>query len=409
MRLRLWIFFLSFFILFSLRSKAQILFKLINDSLYNYSYAGGDEFNASKINQNDWRLVPWPRTTMGQFFAYDDRNTTINDGVAEFLLNEKDSIYTISPVEIDSGFVRRSKITSPEGKYKMKYRAGIIISNQKYHYGLYELRFKVEEGKGVWPAFWFHGGYKNEEIDAFELKGEKNNKIHVDTHCPYGCDNGYKNKLGLKTNFGNWMPVKNYLHDGFNIMLLEWKKDEVIWYINGYPLAYFKGAFPNPMNMYINTQVSSNFSAFQPAPDKSTVFPNTFYVDYLRVWKKDSIVRNLKLNSTANFKTSNRFKSDYRNFAKRHMGLMYNRKKFKAEDGLVSLTLTREHVLDIKVLGKLNHPKTRLQLKGSFATYEITYPDFEKEIAIDSREKEFELILSTRLKEYHRKIKLVSL
>jgi len=381
------------------RCFAQVFLKLSNDSIKVLQYSGGDEFNATSINENVWSLKPYPSTNMGQFFAYESANTSVENGVVIFTLKKKDSVYTIHPGLHDSSFLKRSKLKLLDNKFPMKYSAGIIISKQKFHYGLYELRFKVEEGKGVWPAFWFFGGNKNEEIDAFELKGEKNNLIHVDTHCPYGCDRGYKNKLGFNTNWGDWMPVKNYLHKGYNIMILEWLPGEVIWYINGYPLAYFKGNFTNPMNLYLNTQVASNYSAFQPAPDESTPCPNNFYVDYLRVWSyaPENTVAALK---ESKMTVSDRFASDYRNKALRHKGLMYVKKKFNAEQGMISLNLLSGNRLNVCVLGELNTEETELTLKGAFGNYTIKPEGSDATVTLDQRENKLELVIKTKSKTY---------
>ena len=384
----------------------QVFLKLTNDTLRPYSYGGGDEFNKSTVNENDWKLHLWPTTNMAQFFAYDPNNTTIENGLAIMALKQKDSVYTINATEVDSNFINKQKITLLDHKYPLKYTAGSIMSKQKYHYGLYELRFKVEEGKGVWPAFWFFGGNKNEEIDVFELKGEKNNSIHVDTHCPYGCDRGYKNKLGFKTNWGGWMPVSNYLHEGFNVMLLDWKVNELIWYINGYPLANFNGAFPNPMYLFINTQVASQFSAFKPGPDETTTLPNNFYVDYIRVWKSDVNTTPASLKVNGDFGVSKKFVTDYKNKPLRRRGVNYSKKKLEAEQGMISLTLSPTNNLVVTVLGELISTLTSLELKGALSTYVVKDFNKENELNIDAKETELILILKTSNKQYCQKIKI---
>jgi beta-glucanase (GH16 family) len=384
----------------------QVFLKLTNDTLRFYSYVGGDEFNTSSVNENDWKLHLWPTTNMAQFFAYDPTNTTIENGLAIMALKQKDSVYTINATEVDSNFINKQKITLLDHKYPLKYTAGSIMSKQKYHYGLYELRFKVEKGKGVWPAFWFYGGNKNEEIDIFELKGERNNSIHVDTHCPYGCDRGYKNKLGFKTNWGGWMPISNYLHDGFNVMLLDWRANELTWYINGYPLAYFNGAFPNPMNLFINTQVASQFSAFKPGPDETTTLPNNFYVDYIRIWKSDVNTAYPHLKASSDFGISKKFVSDYKNKPVRRRGVNYSKKKLDAEQGMISLTLSPSNNLIVTVLGELINTLTSLELKGALSSYVVSDFNKENEITIDPRESELTLILKANNKQYSQKIKI---
>jgi beta-glucanase (GH16 family) len=273
---------------------------------------------------------------------------------------------------------------------------------------LYELRFKIEKGKGVWPAFWFFGGNKNDEIDVFELKGERANELHVDTHCPYGCDRGYKNKFGINANWGDWMPSSNYLYEGFNLMLLDWRPNELIWYINGYPLAYFKGSFPNPMHMFINTQVASVFSAFQPGPDETLISPNNFYVDYVRVWKLCSKNELPLLIQQGDLKISNRFTTDYLNKAERDKGIVYNRRILNREQGMISIIKVSDNKLIVNLIGKINTPKTKFVLKGEYGQYTISGYGRERELTFDSREKELELILTVNKKAYSHKFKLSS-
>jgi len=342
-------------------SYSQLMFKLSGDSLKVFSYSGGDEFPGENIDYNYWK-GPWNRINMSQNFRYNDANVKLANGVANFVMLKQDSMYPIQLHEIDSSFLKEQKIAVENASYSVGYSAGMLITRQKFHYGLYELRFKVEEGKGVWPAFWFYGGSKNEEIDAFELKGEKNNEIHVDTHCPSGCDKGYKNKFGMNANWGGWMKVSDYLHKGFNVFLLEWNPGEILWYINGFPLAYFKGDFPNPMNLFLNTQIAADGRAFKPGPDKNTVFPNNFYVDYIRIWKELSsnvipIVR------PGNFVDSEIFPSEYSTKPLKKRGLMYLRKKLKQEEGLISVMLSPEK-MRVTVLGEITKRPVTITVLG---------------------------------------------
>lgn len=391
--------------IFSLPSYSQILFKLSSDSLKTFSYSGGDEFNDKNLNTNYWKS-PWTKVNLAQDFRYNEANVKMEDGLINFVMLKKDSVYRIEPHEIDSSFIKREKITIQDYQYRLNYSAGMIISKQKFHYGLYELKFKVEEGKGVWPAFWFFGGKKNDEIDVFELKGEKNNQIHVDMHCPYGCDNGYKNKLGIKTSWGGWQPVSEYLHEGFNIMFLEWKPDEILWYINGYPIAFFKGSMPNPMNLFLNTQIAADGRAFKPGPDKNTVFPNNFYVDYFRSWNevpKDSMP---VLKQRNNLSTSKRFTENYGNKALTKRGLMYSRKKFNNEDGILSLSLAEKGKMTVTVLGKLSNSAI-VFFQGKSKTYLVETFSKEYVFTLDDDEKELELVVKFDSKEFKKKINIL--
>jgi beta-glucanase (GH16 family) len=265
----------------------------------------------------------------------------------------------------------------------------------------------VEEGRGIWPAYWFYGGNKNDEIDIFELKCEKNDKIHVDTHCPYGCDRGYKNKLGFKTNWGGWMPVSKYLHEGFNVMALEWKPNELIWYINGYPLAYFKGQFATPMNLYVNTSVAKDGEAFPPGPNASTKWPNTYSVDYFRAWNFVPAAEEIVLRQNPEMKLSDKYPSVYTTKPKKKNGINYH-KKLKKEKGIVSVVYNGAEII-VTPLGPISDPKNELRLKGSKTDIQIK--DFSKEsrITLDPSETEVEVIIRSGKQQYSRKFKLARL
>ena len=379
---------------------SQLMFKLSGDSLRVFSYSGGDEFSGEHIDYSYWK-GPWNRINMSQNFRYNDVNVKLANGVADFVMLRQDSTYPIQPHEIDSSYLKEQKLTVNSGSFAVGYSAGMLITRQKFHYGLYELRFKVEEGRGGWPAFWFYGGNKNEEIDAFELKGEKNNEIHVDTHCPSGCDKGYRNKLGINTNWGGWMKVSDYLHNGFNVFLLEWKKGEIFWYINGFPLAYFKGDFPNPMNLFLNTQIAANGRAFKPGPDKNTAFPNNFYVDYVRIWSElpaDAI----PVVQPRNFFDSDKFLPNYDTKPVKKSGLMYQRKKFKQEDGLVSIAVSLEK-MKVTVLGELTKRPVTITVIGKNKRYEVTDLSRSMEFDLAKEDYDMELLISDGGKEFRRK------
>jgi hypothetical protein len=386
---------------------AQLLLQIKNDSIISYSYSGGDEFNQPQL-RSDWNSAPWPRVIMPQEVGFVSKNVSLENGLVKFLLLKEDSTYIMPGIEIDSSFLKRKKMTLTNNQFLTHYSAGVIFSKKKYHYGLYELRFKVEEGKGIWPAFWLYGGYKNEEIDAFELKGEKNNQIHVDTHCPDGCDRNYNGHKFINKNWGGWMPVSDYLHKGFNIMLLDWKPNEVIWYINGYPLAYFKGSLPNPMSIYLNTSVAKDNEAFNPGPDQTTPFPNSYYVDYLRIWKRNPDQttnednKPLVLNSNDSLGLSSAFETRYDIHPKKKSGVNYKKKKLDKDLGMLTLTLSSTRKLTINKIGIAKKPKMKLSITGveSKQVYPVSLNNKEETITIDPVDKTLELKITTHSKEY---------
>lgn len=385
---------------------AQVYLKLSEDTLRAYTYSGGDEFNAPMLDEVAWKNgLGGRRVLMTQDLAFSPKNVEQKDGVINFIANKQDSNYVLFSSEVDSVFLKKEKMQLKDNRFMTRYSAGGIISRKKYHYGLYELRFKVEEGRGVWPAFWFYGGNKNEEIDVFELKCERNDQIHVDTHCPYGCDKGYRNNLGIKTNWGGWMPVSTFLHEGFNIMALEWKENELIWYINGFPLAYFEGTFPNPMSLFINTSVAKDGGAFKPGPDNTTLWPNTYSVDYLRIWQPLKPADDVIIKVSEHFAFPAEESTNNRAVPEKKSGYIYKKKKVKKIEGTITLSLSAQRRLCINVLGKLKKESSVIIKTRST---EQTFDDFQKEITLDldKSETSFLVLVNTAGKQYSQEIKI---
>jgi len=383
--------------------KSQVLLKLYNDTLYNYEYAGGDEFNADKLDETYWlNGLGWTRVLMNTDLAFNPNNVQLQDGLIKFLAKKEDSLYTLGMYEIDSALVKRKNLKLDSNRFLTRYSAGCIISRAKMQYGLYELRFKVEEGRGIWPAFWFFGGTKNDEIDAFELKGEKRNAIHVDTHCPTGCDRGYTDKFSFSKNWGGWLPVKEPLDQAFNLMHLEWEQEEVSWYFNGYPLAYFKGRFSTPMNLYLNTSVAKDGEAFKPGPDQSNSWPNTYSVDYIRIWQSNGKSDTIQLKQ-------GRLKdvdSVYTNKPSKKKGLTYKRTEFSSSKAFVYLCLNSPNSLTVKLNGKLNSNKSRIHIRGEKTDVLLNDLTKQNKVEIKSGEKLLRLEITDGKRKYTKYLRL---
>ncbi len=375
---------LIIFFLYTSQFKAQILLKLYKDTLYNYEYAGGDEFNSEKLNDNYWTNgLGWTRVLMSQDLSFNPNNVIQENGLLKLIAKKEDSLYVLGQYEIDSSMLKRKEIVLDSNRFLTKYSAGCIISKSKMHYGLYELRFKVEEGQGIWPAFWFFGGNKNEEIDAFELKCEKRKLIHADTHCPYGCDRGYTDKFSFSKNWGGWLPVNEALDKDYNMMVLEWQPELLNWYFNGYPLAYFKGQFSNPMNLYLNTSVAKDGGPFKPGPNANTKWPNTYSVDFIRIWKLNSLSDTLELKAG----DLNDLDSSYANRPLKKGGLTFKKQEFKASKAFIYFSLNHNKTLTIRLNGALNSVKNAsLRIKGQSCDVLIT--DFSKPIKIELNSNE---------------------
>lgn len=155
-------------------------------------------------------------------------------------------------------------------------------------YGRFEARMKLPYGKGMWPAFWLLGANIDEiswpfcgEIDVMENGGSKPTIVSGAVHGP-----GYS--------AGNAI-VKEYeftdsrVDSEFHIYGIEWGPNYINYYVDDVLYNQITPedvtgdwVFNNgPFFMIINLAVGG---VFDGNPNENTVFPQTMYVDYVRVY-----------------------------------------------------------------------------------------------------------------------------
>ncbi|PZD95285.1 hypothetical protein DNH61_12080 [Paenibacillus sambharensis] len=166
-------------------------------------------------------------------------------------------------------------------------------------YGKFEVRAKMPEGKGIWPAIWmmptdqnlYSGWPASGEIDIMELLGHEPNKIYGTLH--YGVP--HDEVQGSYT-----LPDGSSFSDSYHTFSVEWEPGEFRFYVDGILYAkqndWFsqnvneaeKYTYPAPFDrdffMQLNLAVGGNWPG---SPDSSTVFPQQMLVDYVRVYERE--------------------------------------------------------------------------------------------------------------------------
>ncbi len=277
--------------------QAQVMWQLKNDTTQKWFLRIDDEFSMNQLNTKIWRNgYPWGNYIINLDLLYKNENISF-DNDAVILTAKKEKVASkVSPYKGDSIYFKRfNKFPDAENNYSFDYTSGAFCSNISFKYGYFEMRFKANDEYGVWPAFWLYGGNPNEEIDFYEGKGERRNQIHVDVHCPDGCENYRGGFLNLKKNWGAWIKTKKSLSNDWNIISGEVQPGYVKFFFNGEAFAYFKGDFKTEQGLIINHAVARNGFGFAPGPNETTKFPNNVQIDYVRVWsKEDTMSQNFK-------------------------------------------------------------------------------------------------------------------
>lgn len=322
----------------SFQYNAQVMWQLKTDTVIKWFYYDGDEFNTASVDTSKWDYASGSGNAniKQDLYFTNGENTYQKGGISHFVADKTEFWGHVWPWEYDTTWLKKNNILLKKDSLPFHYKAGQLISKEKYAYGYFECRFKSNNEKGIWPAFWMYAGHENDELDWFELKGERPDQFHVDAHCATGCDDYRGGFLNLVHGWGGWLKTNKKLSDGFNIISGEWNWQYAVWYFNGKAIAYIQHDFRFPMLLIINTNVAADHEAFNPGPDKTTKFPNEFLVDYVRIWTSAD---STKQDNTEKFFVSGQTLKDQNKNIKvsRKINAIYNKKILSKEKGTITM------------------------------------------------------------------------
>ncbi|GAA2757855.1 glycoside hydrolase family 16 protein [Actinopolymorpha rutila] len=227
-----------------------------------------DEFGAPTLDRAKWNTVmDFPGRAGGHYHnsSYGsyalDANIVLGQGRLHLITDDE-------PVVGDD----------PPGTYA--YSEGFVSSHDKFAqaYGYWEICARYPAGRGLWPAFWLVPQDRTwpPEFDVAEWFG--------------GIDGMFQ---GIAS--GAWPNVRwdgHWTYDaapttGWHTYALRWEPRRATFYVDGRVTAAFEGDFvpDKPMYVVMNSGVWMNADRGGP-PDAGTVFPNSFDVDYVRVYRR---------------------------------------------------------------------------------------------------------------------------
>ena len=208
--------------------------------------------------------------------------------------NNELQYYTEDNATVENGFLT---ITAREESVEpgFNYTSSRLRSLAKgdWTFGRMEARIKMPIGQGMWPAFWMlssdtsiYGTWAaSGEIDIVEYIGNEPDRIFGTIH--YG--GSFPANVFSGTDY--FLPSGTF-NDGFHVFAVEWEFGEIRWYLDGVQYAsrdnWFStgGPFPAPFDvdfhLLLNLAVGGNLPG---SPDATTVFPQEFVIDYVRVYQ----------------------------------------------------------------------------------------------------------------------------
>jgi len=256
--------------------------------IQKFKYEWGDEFDSNISGEKWMKEYPWGRSLIcnNEQQIYLPENAVVEHSLLRLFVDNKKLLIRANPELSDSAVLVADcdyngiPDTIGINLREINYSSGMLYSKPGFKYGLFECKFKIPNGKGLWPAFWLFG--HQGEIDAFEIRCHQTNKIHFDLH--QGISLAQNGPLGGEP-VGGWIRTNIDFSNNFNNMSIIWKENTVEWFINNIPVAIEYHHFKHPMSVVLNLAVAGNCpSPFCPGPDDNTYFPAFFEIDYVRTF-----------------------------------------------------------------------------------------------------------------------------
>jgi beta-glucanase (GH16 family) len=180
------------------------------------------------------------------------------------------------------------------GRAHADYTSASLTTEGKgeWRYGRIEVRAKLPQGRGVWPAIWMLGVNRSEvgwprcgEIDIMEYVGFEPDVIHANVHTAR-----YNHTRG--TGKGDRIQVEAP-YDRFHVYAVEWTPERMDFFLDEKKYFTYEkepGAgeaewpFDQPFYLIVNLAIGGAWGG-QRGIDEA-IFPQRFEIEYVRVYRK---------------------------------------------------------------------------------------------------------------------------
>lgn len=186
----------------------------------------------------------------------------------------------LNPFEIRDGVLRITADRTPETLLPLlenhAFVSGLITSRHSHiqQYGYFEIRARMPEGRGLWPAFWLHRvGQWPPEIDVFEVLAADPETVYVTAHWREDADD---RQSGCRL-------LVDEAHKTFHLYGVLWTESDIAFFVDRKAVAAIevKPEMDGPMYMMANLAVGGHWGG---PPDETTSFPSALEIDWIASW-----------------------------------------------------------------------------------------------------------------------------
>ncbi len=275
----------------------------------DWRLAWADEFDRPAIDPARWTLAEdcWGGgNNERQCYTGRTANAAIADGQLLIIARRERHRGPAFPIDQRSG-------TDRQGQASRHFTSARLSTHGKaaWRYGIIEVRARLPQGQGLWPAIWMlpednrYGGWAaSGEIDIMEA-------VNLGEACRAGqpgCVQGQERGVLGTLHFGGAAPANRHRGtttampaplDGFHVYAVEWSPEAIRWRLDGTEYASqhpgdwstsgskAAGApFDQPFHLVLNLAVGGRLPEQRNRGGVTGKgFPRTMAVDWVRVWQ----------------------------------------------------------------------------------------------------------------------------
>jgi beta-glucanase (GH16 family) len=247
----------------------------------NYELVWFDEFNSLTATQPS--IIKWKYQTGGGGWGNDELQYYTDPSINSNHTN----------AQVGNGFLTITAKKETIGSNL--YTSARMNSNASWLYGRIDVRAKLPQGAGTWPAIWMmpqhsaYGSWPNSgEIDIMEHVGTNMNRVHFSIHSQ-----AYNHKIGTQKTYV--MTVPNVSTE-FHLYSVEWLPDQIRFFVDNVlywtyrPTNYVscptqeQWPFDRPFYLLLNVAIGG----WGGTPYANFV-QETMTIDYVRVYQSPVI------------------------------------------------------------------------------------------------------------------------
>ena len=268
-----------------------------------------DEFDGSAIDRSKWDFDVdcWGGgNNERQCYTDKQRNAAIVDGKLVITARREKATGPAFPL------AQRGDPAKAKAEVSRGFTSARLVTRGKaaWTYGKIEVRAKLPQGQGTWPAIWMlpersdYGTWAaSGEIDILEA-------VNLGAGCKE-CPGGIENRILGTLHFGGQWPNNKHKGDetvlpapldGFHVFGIVWEKGRISWTIDGRTYATQVAGdwntsgsndpaapFDRPFHLILNLAVGGGLAESRTekgVDDRG--YPKMMEVDWVRVWQCDA-------------------------------------------------------------------------------------------------------------------------